>query len=99
MRLIKLLLIVTTALVLWPNMAEAHPITRKVSPADGTCFQHAQIRSMSDSRKSISSSSSCSLMRKGHLLTSGFGQGPLRIGSIVFSCLVYRQANIRLVIW
>ena len=38
MRLIKLLLIVTTALVLWPNMAEAHPITRKVSPAGGDKF-------------------------------------------------------------
>ena len=38
MRLIKLLLIVTSALVLWPNMAEAHPITRKVSPADGDVF-------------------------------------------------------------
>ncbi len=38
MRLIKLLLIVTTALVLWPNITYAHPITRKVSPADGEMF-------------------------------------------------------------
>lgn len=38
MRLFKLLLIATTALVLWPNMADAHPITRIVSPADGEVF-------------------------------------------------------------
>jgi methionine-rich copper-binding protein CopC len=38
MRLKKLLYIVTTALVLWPSLASAHPITRKVSPADGEVF-------------------------------------------------------------
>lgn len=38
MRFIKLLLIVTTSSVLWPNMTDAHPITRKVSPADGEVF-------------------------------------------------------------
>ncbi len=38
MRLIKLLFLATTTLVLWPNIAEAHPITRKVSPADGEVF-------------------------------------------------------------
>ena len=38
MHLIKLLFIVTTTFVLWPNVADSHPITRKVSPADGEVF-------------------------------------------------------------
>ncbi len=38
MRLIKLLLIVTTALVLCPNMAAADPINSKVCPANAEMF-------------------------------------------------------------
>lgn len=38
MSLIKLLFFTTITLALWPNIAEAHPITRKVSPADGEVF-------------------------------------------------------------